>query len=121
GMRWPLTPALPPRAGRGRNPLSGRDRQRATDLLPMAIGALDSAIFADMFGTAPMREAFCDDAFLARCIEVEAALARAPGRLAIIPADAADAITPAANALLGGREALDLARLKNETERVGYP
>ena len=87
----------------------------------MAIGALDSAIFADMFGTAPMREVFGDDAFLARCIEVEAALARAQGRLGMIPAEAADAITRAANALAGGREALDLARLKNQTETVGYP
>src|SRR6185503_11643949 len=77
--------------------------------------------FADMFGTAPMREAFGDDAFLARCIEVEAALARAQGRLGIIPAEAADAITHAANALVSGREALDLARLKRETETVGYP
>src|SRR5204862_5596365 len=87
----------------------------------MAIGALDSAIFADMFGTAPMREVFGDDAFLARCIEVEAALARAQGRLGIIPAEAADAITHAANALASGREVLDLARLKNQTETVGYP
>src|SRR6201981_2332211 len=87
----------------------------------MAIGALDSAIFADMFGTAPMREVFGDDAFLARCVEVEAALARAQGRLGIIPAEAADAITHAANALASGREALDLARLKNQTETVGYP
>src|SRR5947209_19596758 len=87
----------------------------------MAIGALDSAIFADMFGTEPMREVFGDDAFLAHCIEVEAALARAQGRLGIIPAEAADAITHAANALVSGREALDLARLKNQTETVGYP
>src|SRR6185436_18656726 len=33
----------------------------------------------------------------------------------------ADAITHAANALVSGREALDLARLKRETETVGYP
>src|SRR5712672_2809355 len=87
----------------------------------MAISALDSAIFADMFGTAPMRETFGDDPFLARCIEVEAALARAQGKLGIIPAEAADAITDAENALVSGREALDLARLKNQTETVGYP
>src|SRR5215468_5536987 len=87
----------------------------------MAISALDSAIFADMFGTTPMREVFGDHAFLARCIEVEAALARAQGRLGIIPAEAAEAITRAADALATGRQALDLARLKNETETVGYP
>jgi len=87
----------------------------------VAIGALDSVIFADMFGTAAMREVFGDDAFLTRCVEVEAALARAQGRLGIIPGDAAEAITDAASALARGREALDLARLKAETETVGYP
>jgi 3-carboxy-cis,cis-muconate cycloisomerase len=87
----------------------------------MAIGALDSAIFADMFGTAAMRQTFGDDALLLRCVEVEAALARAQGRLGIIPAEAADAIAHAASSLAAGREALDLARLKNETETVGYP
>jgi 3-carboxy-cis,cis-muconate cycloisomerase len=87
----------------------------------VAISALDSAIFADMFSTAAMRDVFGDDAFLARCVEVEAALARAQGRLGIIPGEAADAITRIANALVDGREALDLARLKRETETVGYP
>src|SRR6516164_7225782 len=87
----------------------------------MAISGLDSAIFADMFGTARMREIFGDDAFLARCVEVEAALARAQGRLGIISAEAADAITHAAASLTSGREVLDLARLKKETETVGYP
>src|SRR3954451_19842128 len=87
----------------------------------MPIGALDSTVFADMFGTAAMRAVFGDSAFLARCAEVEAALARAQGRLGIIPAEAAEAIAQGAGALASGREALDLARLKNETETVGYP
>jgi 3-carboxy-cis,cis-muconate cycloisomerase len=87
----------------------------------VAIGALDSVIFADMFGTVPMRVVFGDAAFLTRCVEVEAALARAQGRLGIIPGEAAEAITHAADALASGREALDLARLKTETETVGYP
>ena len=51
----------------------------------MAIGALDSAMFGDMFGTAAMRAAFGELAFLARCAEVEAALARAQARLGIVP------------------------------------
>jgi 3-carboxy-cis,cis-muconate cycloisomerase len=87
----------------------------------MAIGVLDSAIFADMFGTPAMRGVFGDEAFLARCVEVEAALARAQGRLGIITAEAGDAITRAASALTSGRRALDFARLKKETETVGYP
>ena len=52
----------------------------------MALGVLDSVIFADMFGTPAMRGIFEDEAFLARCIDVEAALARAQARLGIIPA-----------------------------------
>jgi 3-carboxy-cis,cis-muconate cycloisomerase len=87
----------------------------------MAIGVLDSAIFADMFGTPAMRGIFGDDAFIARCAEVEAALARAQGRLGIIPAEAGEAITRAAGALANGQRALDLVRLKKETETVGYP
>src|ERR1700758_5511781 len=74
-----------------------------------------------MFGTAPMRETFGDDAFLARCVEVEAALARAQGNLGIIPAEAAEAITHVGRSLAAGREALDFARLKKEPETVGYP
>jgi len=87
----------------------------------MALGVLDSAIFADMFGTPAMRGIFGDEAFLTCCIDVEAALARAQGRLGIIPAEAGDAITRAASAFANGRCALDLARLKKETETVGYP
>ncbi len=83
----------------------------------MAIGILDSAIFADMFGTAAMRAVFDDRAFLARCAEVEAALARAQARLGMIPQEAAAAISRAAEPPLE----FDLARLKSETENVGYP
>ncbi len=83
----------------------------------MTIGMLDTAIFGDMFGTAAMRAVFGERAFLNRCIEVEAALARAQGRLGIIPAEAAAAISRAADP----PPDLDLARLKHETENVGYP
>ena len=75
-----------------------------------------------MFGTAAMRAAFGELAFLARCAEVEAALARAQARLGIVPADAAAAISTAvASRSRPNPEALDLARLKRETETVGYP
>ena len=87
----------------------------------MPMGVLNSAIFADMFGTPAMRDVFGDEAFLARCIEVEAALARAQSRLGIIPAEAAAAISQAERAVANGQGALDLTRLKNETETVGYP
>ena len=87
----------------------------------MTIGMLQSALFGDMFGTAAMRAVFGEDAFIARCIEVEAAHARAEARVGIIPAPAAKAISEAAAALAVEPRDLDLARLKRETETVGYP
>jgi len=87
----------------------------------MTIGMLGSSLFGDMFGTAEMRRAFGELAFLARCTEVEAALARAEARLGIVPAEAADAISQAAAAIAKEPQSLDLARLKRETENVGYP
>ncbi len=87
----------------------------------MAIGILDSALFADMFGTAAMRAVFGDHAFVVRCAEVEAALARAQARLGVIPAEAAVAISQAVAAIVEHPESLDFARLKSETENVGYP
>src|SRR5436853_4179882 len=87
----------------------------------MTLGMLSSTLFGDMFGTAGMRGVFGEPAFLARCAEVEAALARGQARLGIVPADAAAAITAAAAAVAANPETLDLARLKRETETVGYP
>src|SRR6266699_2722323 len=87
----------------------------------MTIGVLQSTLFGDMFGTAAMRAAFGELAFIARCAEVEAALARAQARLGIVPADAAAAISKAAEQVIADPATLDLARLKRETETVGYP
>jgi len=82
----------------------------------MASTVLDSALFRDAFGTPAMRAIFDDAALLARYTEVEVALARAQGRLDVIPAQAAKEIAAKCDA---GK--LDLARLKKETEVVGYP
>src|SRR6266852_3995437 len=87
----------------------------------MTIGVLQSTLFGDMFGTAAMRAAFSELAFLVRCAEVEAALARAQARLGIVPSEAAAAISASVAALAANPEALDLERLKRETETVGYP
>jgi len=87
----------------------------------VTIGLLQSALFADMFGTEKMRDAFGDLAFINNCVVVEAALARAQARLGIVPQEAADAITKAVEAILAGHAPLDLARLKRETENVGFP
>ncbi len=87
----------------------------------MTIGVLQSTLFGDMFGTAAMRAVFGEAAFLGRCIEVEAALARAQARLGIIPAEAAEAISAAAARLAAEPARLDFDRLKRETATVGYP
>jgi 3-carboxy-cis,cis-muconate cycloisomerase len=87
----------------------------------MTIGVLSSTLFGDMFGTAAMRAMFGELGFLARCAEVEAALARAQARVGIVPAAAAAAISQAAAAIIKQPASLDLARLKRETETVGYP
>jgi 3-carboxy-cis,cis-muconate cycloisomerase len=87
----------------------------------MTIGVLQSALFGDMFGSAAMRDVFGEPAFLARCAEVEAALARAQARLGIVPPDAAAAISAAAGAVADDPQSLDLPRLAHDTATVGYP
>jgi 3-carboxy-cis,cis-muconate cycloisomerase len=82
----------------------------------MASTVLDSALFRDSFGTPAMRAIFEDAALLSRYTEVEVALARAQGRLGVIPTAAAQEIAARCNA-----SQLDLERLKQETEVVGYP
>ena len=82
----------------------------------MASSVLDSALFRDSFGTPAMRAVFDDAALLARYTEVEVALARAQGRVGVIPAQAALDIAAKCDAAK-----LDMARLKQETEIVGYP
>jgi len=82
----------------------------------MPTTVVDSLLFRDMFGTAAMRAVFSDQGLIRRYLEVEVALARAQAGLGLIPAAAAAAI--AAHARF---EALDLDRLRQRTERVGYP
>jgi 3-carboxy-cis,cis-muconate cycloisomerase len=76
----------------------------------------DSAIFRDSFGTPAMRAVFSDEAAVRRYVEVEVALAAAEARAGVIPKEAADAIRQGARA-----DAIDLAKLKAETDLVGYP
>src|SRR4029077_12735078 len=87
----------------------------------MTVGLLSSILFGDMFGTAAMRAVFGEVAFLVRCAEVEAALARAQARLGIVPGEAAAAISAPVAASAATPETLDRERLKRETETVGYP
>ena len=76
----------------------------------------DSAIFRDAFGTAEMRRIFSDETFVANATATEVALARVQGELGIIPKQAADEIAKHADPA-----AIDLAKLKTETDLVGYP
>ena len=77
---------------------------------------LDSVLFRDMFGTPAMRAVFSDEALVGRYVEAEVALARAEARCGVIPAEAAEAIAAAGDALRP-----DWERLRIETENVGYP
>ncbi|HWL86716.1 MAG TPA: lyase family protein, partial [Polyangiaceae bacterium] len=84
----------------------------------MAIHPVDSPIFGTLFGSDAMRAIFDERAFFARMLEVESALARCQARLGIIPHDAADAITRAAQPEL--LDALE-HELAESVRKVGYP
>jgi 3-carboxy-cis,cis-muconate cycloisomerase len=77
---------------------------------------LDSAVFRDIFTTAEMREVFSDERRTGYYLEIEAALARVQGKLGIIPAEAAREIEAKCKV-----ENIDFAKLKQQTERIGYP
>jgi len=87
----------------------------------MTIGILQSTLFGDLFGTEAMRDVFGEPALIRNWVKVEAALARAQARLGIVPQEAAAAISKAAEAIVEGRDPLDLERLKRETANVGFP
>jgi 3-carboxy-cis,cis-muconate cycloisomerase len=63
-----------------------------------------------------MRAILAERAYLARMLDVEAALARAQARLGLIPAEAAAAITSAADA-----DRLDMPALAAATRNMGFP
>ncbi len=77
---------------------------------------IDSAIFRDIFSTAAMRAVFSDEQRVQNYLDIEAALARVQSRLGIIPPEAADEICKHCFA-----DQIDMARLKTQTERIGYP
>ena len=77
---------------------------------------IDSAVFGDVFSTAPMRSVFSDANRVQKYLDFEAALARAQARLGIIPPAAAEEIVRHCHA-----GEVDFVRLKQDTERIGYP
>ena len=82
----------------------------------MAIHPADSPVFGTLYGTDAMRAVFDERALFQRMLDVEAALARCEGRLGIIPAEAAEAISAAARV-----EVLDARELAKSVRNVGYP
>ncbi|HLI22092.1 MAG TPA: 3-carboxy-cis,cis-muconate cycloisomerase [Stellaceae bacterium] len=82
----------------------------------MPATALDSAIFRDIFSTEAMRRVFSDENRVQRYLDIEAALARVQARLGIIPKDAAEEIQRHCDV-----GEYDIALLKKQTERIGYP
>jgi 3-carboxy-cis,cis-muconate cycloisomerase len=82
----------------------------------MPATALDSTIFENLFSTDEMRRVFSDETRTRYYLEIEAALARVQGRLGVIPEAAAREIDRQCRI-----ENIDFAKLKLQTERIGYP
>ncbi|KAF9885794.1 hypothetical protein FE257_012376 [Aspergillus nanangensis] len=81
-----------------------------------SVSAIDSSIFRTLFGTEEIRKVFDDEAYINRCIDAEAALARAQSRCNVIPPQIGAMVTQKVHS-----SQLDFERLRHETEIVGYP
>ncbi|QQE12412.1 adenylosuccinate lyase family protein [Planctomycetota bacterium] len=75
-----------------------------------------SQLFSESFESTAIRDIFSDTKLVSHYLEIEAALAKAQGKLGIIPTEAADAIHHCANI-----NHIDLQKLANRTAIVGYP
>lgn len=82
----------------------------------MAASTIDSTLFRDQFSTPAMRTVFDDKMTVQKWLDVEAALARAEASLGIIPAEAAEDITRAADV-----EQYDLDAMRDEMARTSHP
>jgi 3-carboxy-cis,cis-muconate cycloisomerase len=82
----------------------------------MPTNPADSPILGTLYGSDAMRAVFDERTQLQRMLDVEAALARVQARLGIIPSEAADAITHAAQV-----ENLDTEALATTARNVGAP
>ncbi len=77
---------------------------------------IHSEYFQSIFGTAPMRAVFSDRRRIDSWLDSESALANAQARVGLIPTEAAFRIMSAARL-----ESADLAAMKAEYDRVGFP
>jgi 3-carboxy-cis,cis-muconate cycloisomerase len=82
----------------------------------MPTSLIDSAVFRDIFSTEAMRRVFSDENRVQKYLDFEAALARAQGRLGIIPKEAEEEIVKHCNV-----SEIDFQKLKIQTEKIGYP
>lgn len=82
----------------------------------MAVNPADGVVWGTLYGTEAMRAVLGERALLAAMLRVEAALARAEARCGVIPAEAAAAISAAAEV-----DRLDLSALAASTRTTGYP
>ena len=82
----------------------------------MAASLIDSSIFQGIFSSDEMRQVWSDENRTSKYIDVERALAIVQARLKLIPQEAADEIVSHCHL-----EQIDMARLRQQTERIGYP
>lgn len=82
----------------------------------MAVNPADGAVMGAVYGSDAMRAIMGERNALQRMLDVEAALARAQARLGLIPAEAATAITAAADVAK-----LDMPALAKATAAMGFP
>src|ERR1700742_230897 len=76
----------------------------------------DSDVFRNVFTTEAMRRVFSDENRVQKYLDFEAGLARAQGRLGIIPKKAEGGVGKDCHA-----SEIDFAKLKIQTEKIGYP
>src|ERR1044071_1192333 len=82
----------------------------------MSATIIDSAIFQGIFSSDEMRHVWSDENRTQKYLDIESALAKVQGRLGLIPQEAADEIVSHCQL-----EQIDLAKLRQQTERIGYP
>ena len=82
----------------------------------MAASIIDSNIFRGIFTSEPMRQVWSDENRTQKYLDIERALAVVQGRLGLIPQEAADEIASHCRI-----EQIDMALLRQQTERIGYP
>jgi 3-carboxy-cis,cis-muconate cycloisomerase len=77
---------------------------------------IDSTIFQGIFSTDAMRQVWSDENRTQKYLDIESALAKVQGALGLIPAEAAAEIVSHCHL-----DQIDMARLRQQTERIGYP